>query len=43
LKWPELLEFPFNEPFGWLKLQAQARKALAKVRRAVGNGGTQKA
>ena len=35
LKWPELLEFPFNEPFGLLKLEHQLRRSLTKVRTAV--------
>jgi hypothetical protein len=42
LKWPELLEFPFNEPFGLLKLEYQARRILTKVRAAVGNSGLAK-
>ena len=30
LKWPELLEFPFNEPVGLLKLEFQARRTLTE-------------
>jgi hypothetical protein len=39
LKWPELLEFPFNEPFGLLKLELQAGRRLRNLRAAVGNAG----
>jgi hypothetical protein len=42
LKWPELLEFPFNEPFGLLKLQSQARRSFTNVRTAAGNLGARK-
>jgi hypothetical protein len=31
LKWPELLQFPFNAPFGCLKLEDRARRGLIKV------------
>jgi hypothetical protein len=42
LKWPELLEFPFNEPFGLLRLELQARRRLTNLRTAVGNAGARK-
>ena len=42
LKWPELLQFPFNEPFGLLKLESQARRSLMRVRTAVGGAGVRK-
>jgi hypothetical protein len=37
LKWPELLEIPFNEPFGFLKLEYKTRQTLEKVRSAIGS------
>jgi hypothetical protein len=43
LKWPDLLHFPFNEPFGLLKLESRARHSFASVRTAVGNAGARKA
>jgi len=42
LKWPELLEFPFNEPLGLLKLERKARNCLAVAKRAIGNSGAQR-
>jgi hypothetical protein len=42
LKWPELLEFPFNEPFGLLKLEHLSRRGLRNARTAVGNAGARK-
>jgi len=36
-RWPELLEFPFNEPVGLLRLQRNARHFLAIARKAVRN------
>lgn len=42
LKWPELLEFPFNEPFGLLKLQSRTRRSLTNLRTAAGNLGARK-
>ena len=42
LKWPELLEFPFNEPLGLLKLERKARNCLAVAKRAVGNSGARR-
>ena len=39
LKWPELLEFPFNEPLGLLKLERQARRCLAVAKRMTGKLG----
>jgi hypothetical protein len=42
LKWPELLEFSFNEPLGWLKLEDRARRSLTKVRTKIGNAGARR-
>jgi hypothetical protein len=42
LKWPELLEFPFNEPFGWLKFEARARRSLTSMRIKIGNAGARR-
>jgi hypothetical protein len=42
LKWPELLEVPFNEPFGLLKLENLSRRGLRSARAAVGNAGARK-
>jgi hypothetical protein len=42
LKWPELLEFPFNEPLGLLKLERKARNWLAVAKRAIGNSGARR-
>jgi hypothetical protein len=39
LKWPALLEFPFNEPLGLLKLERQARRCLAVAKRMTGKLG----
>jgi len=37
LKWPELLEFPFNQPLGLLTLELKAKHCLAAANRAIGN------
>ena len=42
LRWPELLEFPFNEPFGWLKFEAQTRRSLTSMRIQIGNAGARR-
>ena len=42
LKLPELLEIPFNQPFGWLKFEYRIRRNLNKVRTKIGNAGARR-
>lgn len=42
LKWPELLDLPFNQPFGLLGLEYKAKRSLQNIRTKLGNAGARK-